>query len=115
MKIEIDTKSKTIKVLDEGNLGEIVSELESLLGKKWKEYKLIQKTEYITTPYVPFDGPGIQPPNPLPYSPTTDPDWLWRPGTIMYDQNPEIPYTLTTTRPWSFDSEDGSMTFLGNA
>ena len=40
MKIQIDTKEKTIKVEETVNLGELCKVLDKLLPKEWKSYSL---------------------------------------------------------------------------
>lgn len=83
MKLQIDTKNKTIKVDEEVNLGELSEVLLKLFPKlEWKEYKLVpniviqEKTLYPDT-------------NPLTPSPWTTPEtgrpwWQWFPDTVTY-------------------------------
>jgi hypothetical protein len=47
MRLEIDTKDKTIKILQDVNFCDLVKDLENLLpNNSWKEYKLIQNYIY---------------------------------------------------------------------
>lgn len=50
MKIQIDTKEKTISVLDDTNIKELVKTLKEMLGDEYEEYT-IKKTEVIGYTY----------------------------------------------------------------
>jgi len=50
MKIQIDTKEKTISVLDDANIKELVKALKGMLGDEYEEYT-IKKTEVIGYTY----------------------------------------------------------------
>ncbi len=57
MKFELDTKSKTVKLLDDATLGEVNEVLEKVLGGESKEYRLITTVTnyapiYLGRPYV---------------------------------------------------------------
>lgn len=62
MKFELDTKAKTVKLLDDATLGEVTEVLEKVLGSEAKEYRLITTVAnynpvfvgrpYIVEPYV---------------------------------------------------------------
>lgn len=79
MKLQIDSIAKTITLLDDCLLGELVTQLESILPE-WKSYKLtkIERNDY-DNPIViekiidryPISIPNIEPYNPYayPYNP----------------------------------------------
>jgi len=67
MKIQIDTNKKTIQVLGNVKLDELIELLKSMLGESYKEYLLIN--EQISYPYQPWINPIILPYY-VPYTPT---------------------------------------------
>jgi len=83
MKIQLDTKKKSIKIEEPINLGEFIKTLEELLpNKKWKEFEIevgtiINWGEPINiTSY-----PTVIIPSPSPLNPYTYP-WYSQPSTI---------------------------------
>lgn len=66
MKIQIDTKNKTISVEEDVNLNDFINFIQTMLPD-WADYKLIKYVEINTVtlpaPFVP-SNPWIQPQNP---------------------------------------------------
>jgi len=80
MKIEIDTKQKTIRILEVISFEELVTELDKMLGlDEQKNYKVIPYTDPYSFPYVPYNPittyghGGTSIPNPYPTFTTFDP------------------------------------------
>lgn len=66
MTLEINNKTKTIKIIENTNIGELISFLETILPNDWKEYTLIHcVTKYEYYPY--YNSRWI---NPYPLYPT---------------------------------------------
>jgi len=65
MKIQIDTKEKTIKIEESVNLGEMCKVLDKLLPKEWKTYSLVSGSIlYWTSPTIWYYH------DPIPFTPT---------------------------------------------
>lgn len=76
MKLEIDFQNKTVKVLSDVTIGEIVKKLKEL-NLKWEDFKIIQDLKIINVPIIP-DLPvyPIQPVYPVqPYYPVFPRKW----------------------------------------
>lgn len=69
MKFELDTKAKTVKLLDDATLGEVNELLEKVLGGEAKKYRLVTTVTnynpvyvgrpYIVDPYVRWWGSPV--------------------------------------------------------
>jgi hypothetical protein len=90
MKIQIDTKEKTIKVEENVNLGELCKVLDKLLPKEWKGYCLLSGTVVNWT--NPITWIFTQPSPIIPYIPIQP----WQVGDITYKYNPIIDPGYTT-------------------
>lgn len=51
MKLEIDFQNKTVKVLSDVTIGEIVKKLKEL-NLKWEDFKIIQDIKVINVPII---------------------------------------------------------------
>ncbi len=77
MKIQIDTKNKTLKVEDNIKLSELIKNLNRLFpNKEWKEYTLETSTN-IYSWSNPIYIEKHYPANPAPYYPWTNPMITW--------------------------------------
>lgn len=67
MRIQLDTKNKTIKLQEDVKISDLVQELKDLLDRDWENYTLImsKKVEYVYPPtYTPPNNPDTDPYNP---------------------------------------------------
>jgi hypothetical protein len=79
MRIQIDTKLRTIKVDENVKFKELIKVLKNLLPKEWEEYILEASSIIYWT-------------NPIPYYPYTP----WRIGNVTYGTSGEsVPLTTT--------------------
>jgi len=62
MRVIIDTKQKTVEVLDEVKIHELYRELQEMLGLDLEYYKIKQHIETVTVPYT-FYNPYPWPTN----------------------------------------------------
>jgi len=84
MKIEIDTKAKTIEVKEQIVLSELVDQLERLMPDgKWKEYKLMQTTN--SAPITIWSGTSLV--EPLRYYEPTNP---YNPFTVTCEGSIQV-------------------------
>ncbi len=74
MKFELDTNSKTVKLLEDATLGDIIEVLEKVLGNEAKRYRII-------THVVNYNPVFIS----RPYEIWTRPFWWQNPITIYGD------------------------------
>jgi hypothetical protein len=74
MKLQIDTNKKTIQIIEDINLGELIKALKGMLGEDYKEYLLLNGN--MTYTYYPWINPII-----IPYSIPTWPSITCSTGT----------------------------------
>lgn len=98
MKIEINTETKTIVILEAVKLDELSSFLQDVFPHGvWKEYSVISNVVYTETKVLPTRNiptdlhppyiPTIQPPNPYQYPNNPPPIWYVHAGTDPYTVN----------------------------
>jgi len=56
MKVTVDTDQKLVEIDDSCNIVDLIEGLKGLLGKEWKEYSIVQKTNYWTYPWTYTDS-----------------------------------------------------------
>ena len=81
MKLQIDTEKKTVKVLEDVELGKLIKALKKLFGEDYDEFTLVS---YEYSSYIPWINPIIIEP--------------WRPYTPPY-------YWYTTTGNTTYNIE----------
>ena len=79
MKIQLDTEKKTVKVLEDVELGKLIKLLKNLLGEDYNKFTLMS---YEYTSYIPWINPIIIEPW-KPYTPYYT--WLTTTGDTTYN------------------------------
>jgi hypothetical protein len=86
MKIQLDTEKKTVKVLEDVELGKLIKALKKLLREDYNEFTLIS---YEYTSYIPWINPIII----EPWKPYTPP-YYWYTATNSGVYNLELQETV---------------------
>ena len=88
MKLQIDTKEKTIKIAENAKLGELIKVLDKLLPKEWKEYTLESNCIVNWTYYPVYPWTWSQP---------------WRIGDVTYTTHGESVGGSVTSSVYNID------------